>query len=146
MRFLAQGTWVQGFIDDWIARWCTAQRTSLQNWYLRFIAWSGQLVLYCRIFPHVQDDEESRDTLKADIIKLASKILTAAYENSTVLHTLNHSISIPFATLVLLKMTESHREVMLKCALRFAGDPSRPGARLPTFSNFNSDQTMAIML
>jgi hypothetical protein len=93
LRLMAEGTWVQTFVHDWTTRWCNPRRSVLQQWYLRIIAMSGQLVIYCRILRYMQDDPDARDILKRDIASLAVMLLEDAHTHSTHLHTLNHSVA-----------------------------------------------------
>jgi len=145
LRLVAEGTWVQTFIDEWISRWCTPQRSVFQNWYLRFVASSVQLVLCCRIYRQLQDDQDSRDSIKGEIVRVALHILHMAHDQSHWLHVLNHCMSIPFAALVLAKLSPVKHDIILRCALRFAGDPLRPGANVPTFARYNAEQLIALI-
>lgn len=145
MRLVAESTWVQSFTNDWMRRWLSPQRTEQQNWYLRFVALSTQLVLYCRILRQLTNDEQSRDLMKVEIVQLALEVLKEAHANSDHLRTLNHSMSIPFAALLVLKLSPENHDILPRCAMRFAGDPKRPGAKLPTFPKFNAEQMIAMI-
>jgi hypothetical protein len=145
LRLTAESTWVQTFVDDWTKRWCTPTRSEIQRWYLRFIAISGQLVISCRILRHMAEDRHARVILKQDITRLAINLLDEAHTRPAYLPTLNHSVALPFAALLVLMFSSRPPDVVTRCALRFAGDPSKPSATLPTFGRFNAEQMMAIV-
>jgi len=143
LRLMAESTLVQTFVHDWTERWCNQHRSELQRWYLRIIAMSGQLVIYCRILRQMQDDPEARNTLKRDITALAVMLLQEAHSHSTHLHTLNHSVALPFAALLACTFSTRREDIVMRCALRFAGDPTGPASKIPTFGRFNAEQMMA---
>jgi hypothetical protein len=145
LRLNAQKACVQTFIDEWTRRWCSPSRSDYQNWYLTFVARSSQLVLNCRILRQIRDDQESFEMMKQDIVNLSLRILTDAHDQPQYLATLNHTMSLPFATLLVLRLASNAPPIVTKCAVRFAGDRQRPGAELPTFMNFNAEQVMAMI-
>ncbi len=93
----------------------------------------------------LENDEESRKALTTEIVDLALELLRQATDNPDYLTMLNHSMSLPFASLLVLKFAPSRFAAVTRCALHFAGDPRRPGAALPTFTKFNADQMMAMV-
>jgi len=145
LRLLAQQTCVDSFIEDWIHRWCTPFRSAIQNWYLVFVARSNQLVLYCRVLRQLQREDEDFAAIKNAILELSLCILGHALEQPERLQTLNHSMSLPLAALLVKKFHSGTHPAVVSCALNFAGDISRPGAVLPTFMKFNSDRMMAML-
>lgn len=107
------------------------------------MAMSGQLVINCRILRQIQDPE-ARTSSKLEISRLARELLTEAHANSEHLHTLSHSVALPFAALLLRRFSRQREDIIIRCAVRFAGDPSKPCAGIPSFSRFNAEQMMAI--
>jgi hypothetical protein len=92
----------------------------------------------------MQDDPDTRDALKRDISSLAVMLLEEAHNNSTHLHTLNHSVALPFAALLASRFYAQPEDIIMRCALRFAGDPTGPSSKIPSFGRFNAGQMMAI--
>jgi hypothetical protein len=105
---------------------------------------SEQLVIYCCILRHIKDDPDTQDALKCDISSLAVMLLEEAHTNSTHLHTLNHSVALPFVALLASRFSAQPEDIIMRCALRLAGDPTGPSSKIPSLGRLNTGPMMAI--
>ena len=124
---------VDTFVDRWIAKWCPVDGEEVHNWLFQYEAAGVRLLLHLRILRH-QGSASIADKHQTSILQISERMFEDALAHEHIPHLAFKSGYILFAADIMLRI--SHRpDLVLRMALRLAGDPDEPPLRTSTRHN-----------
>lgn len=143
---------IKVYIEGWIEDWCPRDADAVLNWHLSHEATSCWLLLAIRVarvrlqstrladrHHRHQEREQQQQNL---LLSLSVRLFEESLKFPTALAVTQRAAVFPFAASIVLRLG-SRRDLVLRAALRMAGEPRKPF--VPTFVREAGNQ-MLIML
>ena len=137
----AEHTMVDSYIDRWIIRWCPVGGDEMRNWLFRLEASGVRLLFHLRILRHQGPDIDFPKHY-AHLLQVAEFIFEDALAHDHVAYFAFKTGYILFAAHIILRLGD-RRDLILRMALRMAGDPERPP--INTSTKYNGYQMLSML-
>ena len=132
---------IEIFIDNWISDWCSAIAGQQKVWHLIQEALSLKLLLLAQIrFPG--SSPSPRPRYKQLLVDTAVRMFEEALKTLTTPHMTHRASILTFAASLVIRFT-NRRDLVLRLALRLAGDVHRPS--VPTTRRDAGRQMLALL-
>jgi hypothetical protein len=140
----AELMFVDAFLKQWTAQWCPPGIDFTRSWIFRHEANTARLLLYLRILKRRRKSPRKEfNQYHQDILHAAEVIFEEALEHHPIPHLSWKTGIVVFAAGIILRLN-GRKELVLRVALRMAGDPENPP--LNTFTRQNGYQMLAMLL
>ncbi|WWC57478.1 uncharacterized protein I303_100010 [Kwoniella dejecticola CBS 10117] len=143
--FEAEKSWISTFLTAWEDRWLSPHSDSLKRWHYRYISLRSRLVGLLRISRAQSSSDKWTSETRQELLRLSIQMLEGALCHERALHMIGRTSALVFASTIILQLTEpdaSSRDLILRVALRLAGDPNQ---NLMTYEKHNGFQLINML-
>ncbi|WWC88372.1 uncharacterized protein L201_003283 [Kwoniella dendrophila CBS 6074] len=143
--FEAEKVWISTFLTLWEEKWLSPHSDSLTRWHYRYVSLRSRLVGLLRITKAQLTSGNWISSIRNDLLALAIQMLEGALCHERALHMIGRTSALIFAATIVLQLTEpdaSSRDLILRVALRLAGDPNQD---LMTYEKHNGFQLINML-
>ncbi|WWC98256.1 hypothetical protein V866_005147 [Kwoniella sp. B9012] len=143
--FEAEKSWISTFLNVWEDRWLSPHSDSLKRWHYRYISLRSRLVGLLRISRAQSSPGKWTSETRQELLRLAIQMLEGALCHERALHMIGRTSALVFASTIILQLTEPDarsRDLILRVALRLAGDPNQD---LMTYEKHNGFQLINML-
>ncbi|KAF2014440.1 hypothetical protein BU24DRAFT_451484 [Aaosphaeria arxii CBS 175.79] len=133
--------WISSYIQQWIRQYCSQDASPRSRAHLIHDALSCQLLLSARIVGKLSESA-NLPTHQRRLLDTALAIFRSALDDPVTIHMNTRGSIFPFAGAIILRFGE-RRDLVLRLALRLAGDPTRP--YVPNFVRNAGSQLLAML-
>nr|XP_019049896.1 hypothetical protein I302_00315 [Kwoniella bestiolae CBS 10118]OCF28826.1 hypothetical protein I302_00315 [Kwoniella bestiolae CBS 10118] len=124
----AEKVWISTFLKAWEDRWMLPHSDSLTRWHYRYVSLRSRLVGLLRISKAQSHPEKWTAETRGELLSLAIQMLEGALCHERALHMIGRTSALVFAATIILQLTApdaGSRDLILRVALRLAGDPNQ---------------------
>jgi hypothetical protein len=137
----AEHTLVDSYIDRWIDHWCPPDLNETRQWLFRYEVSGVRLLLHLEILKF-QDPDADLSRHHHEILRIAEFIFEDALSHDHIPYFAFKSGYVLFAAEIILRLGK-RPDLVLRMALRMAGDPDRPP--ISTSTRYNGYQMLSMM-
>lgn len=141
-RFRADLRWISIYLSEWVAKWCTPESSDNKNWHLLHDSLSSRLLLTAQIAKLRAGETSESELYRREMLEVSTRIFEEALARPGLTHMTHRSGAISAAASILLRLGD-RRDLVLRLALRMAGDPNK--SSVPTWVNVCGRQMMAML-
>ncbi|WRT68793.1 uncharacterized protein IL334_005773 [Kwoniella shivajii] len=145
MGFEAEKIWISTFLTAWEDRWLSPHSDSLTRWQYRYVSLRSRLVGLLRISKAQFPRDKWTPNTRHELLGLAVQMLEGALCHERALHMIGRTSALVFAATIILQLTDPEagsRDLILRVALRLAGDPNQD---LMTYEKHNGFQLINML-
>ena len=137
----AELIWIKTHLDQWILDWCPPDGDPRKNWHLLHDCLACQLLLTARI-ARKRSSAPDLAMYQRELLRVSIRMFTEALKMPGLTHMTHRASVMAFAAAIILKLSD-RRDLVLRLALRLAGDPTRPA--VPTWVGVTGKQMLSML-
>ncbi|OCF31718.1 hypothetical protein I316_06525 [Kwoniella heveanensis BCC8398] len=124
----SERVWIQTYLSSWDRKWVDPQPDPLRRWWFRYLSIRSRLVGILRVAKARTQAGPWTNHMRADLLLVSTELLEGCLSHERAMHMLRPTSPIVFAAAILLQLTKKdapERDLILRVALRLAGEPKQ---------------------